>query len=356
MHLPRQGAWRRFVSPLKYCSRDVGAQYLMPNRWRVECISLVALAVAVFSVDAAAQATDYPAKPVRIIVPMAAGSPMEVPLRTIGQVFQEVTGHVLIVESRPGASGTIGIDSVAKAPRDGYTGLFFSCTYATNKYHYKNLPFDPEKDLQPVTLVDETYGNALAVHPSLPARTLKDFIALAKTRPGQIHYASAGMGSASHTATALMMREAGIELAHVPYKGTAIAMNDLVSGYVQLMLASPTALAPHVSSGRLRALAIAGPRRAPNLPAVPTLEEAGLRDAESTCWHGLWFPAGTPANVTRRLQSIVATATARPDIRKRFDDYGYIAVGSTPEEFAAVLAKGFARAGHIYKKVGLKPQ
>ncbi|MCC7483613.1 MAG: tripartite tricarboxylate transporter substrate binding protein [Burkholderiales bacterium] len=326
------------------------------RRLRKRRLPVLALAVAAATPVAVAQAPDYPAKPVRIIVPMAAGSPMELPLRTIGQVFQEMTGHALVVDSRPGASGTIGIDSVAKAPRDGYTGLFFSCTFATNKYSYKKLPFDPEKDLQPVSLVDETYGNMLMVHPSVPARTLKEFIALARSRPGQLNYASAGLGSASHTATALLALRAGIQLAHVPYKGTSIAVNDLVSGYVQLMVASPTAIAPYVRSGRLRALGIGGPRRTPILPEVPTLEEAGLSGAESTCWHGLWFPAGTPANVTRRLQGVVTGATGRQDVRKRFEDFGYIPVGSTPDEFSAFLTKAFAHAGEVATAVGIKPQ
>ncbi len=305
---------------------------------------------------AGAQVTAYPVKPVRVIVPMAAGSPMEVPLRLIAQVFSETTGQSFVIDNRPGAGGTIGTDAVAKAPRDGYTALFFSCAYTSNVYHYKKLPYNPVADFVPITLVDETYGNLLLVHPSVPARSVKEFIALAKARPGQLNYASAGVGSTSHTNAALFTLAAGIQLTHVPYKGTSVAMNDLVGGQVELMFGSATTAAPHVKAGRLLALGIGGPIRQPLLPDVPTFHEAGLAGFAETCWHGMWFPAGAPADITRRMNGIVVKALAVSEVRRRMAENGFIPKGSSPEEFAEFLVKNLAHAASVAQKIGVKPQ
>ena len=305
---------------------------------------------------AQAQVTAYPAKPVRVIVPMAAGSPMEVPLRAVGQVFLETTGQSLVIDNRPGAGGTIGTDAVAKAPRDGYTALFFSCAFTSNAYHYKKLPYDPVADFVPITLVDETYGNLLLVHPSVPARSVKEFIAFAKARPGQLNYASAGVGSTSHTNAALFTLAAGIKLTHVPYKGTSIAMNDLVGWQVELMFGSATTAAPYVRAGRLHALGIGGPIRQPQLPDVPTFHEAGLPGFSETCWHGMWFPAGVPADITRRMSAMVAKAIALPEVRRRMAENGFVPKGSSPEEFAEFLAKNLEHAASVAQKTGVKPQ
>jgi len=317
--------------------------------------ALVMLACA-WGSGAQAQVATYPAKPVRVIVPMAAGSPMEVPLRAIGQVFSETTGQSFVIDNRPGAGGTIGTEAVAKAPRDGYTALFFSCAYSSNVYHYKKLPYNPVADFVPISLVDETYGNLLLVHPSVPARSIKEFIALAKARPSQLNYASAGVGSTSHTNAALFTLAAGIQLTHVPYKGTSVAMNDLVGGQVELMFGSATTAAPHIKSGRLHALGIGGPIRQPLLPDVPTFHEAGLTGFSETCWHGMWFPAGVPADVTRRMSSIVTKAVALPEVRKRMEENGFVPKGTSPEEFADFLAKNLVHAASVAQKTGVKPQ
>ena len=311
---------------------------------------------ALTSVVVHAQIENYPAKPLRMIVPMAAGSPMDVPARLIAQVFQETTGQALIIENRAGAGGTIGTDFVAKAPRDGYIALFSSCALTSNVYHYKNRTYDPITDLAPVTLVDETYGNLLLVHPSVPVHTIKDFIALAKARPGKLNYASAGVGSTSHTNAALFTLAADIHLMHVPYKGTSIAMRDLVGGQVELMFGSATSADPHIKAGRLRALGIGGPIRQPMLAEVPTFQEAGLSGYAETCWHGILFPAGVPAEVTRRVHTVVSKALAMPEVRKRLIDNSLIPRGAPPEEFAEFLVKNLAHAANVAKKTGVVPQ
>ena len=303
-----------------------------------------------------AQVPAYPVKPVRVIVPMAAGSPMEVPLRLIAQIFSDTTGQSFVIDNRPGAGGTIGTDAVAKAPRDGYTALFFSCAYTSNVYHYKKLPYNPTADLVPITLVDETYGNLLLVHPSVPARSVKEFITLAKARPGDLNYASAGVGSTSHTNAALFALAAGIELTHVPYKGTSVAMIDLVSGQVELMFGSATTAAPHIKAGRLRALGIGGSVRQPLLADVPTFHEAGLTGFAETCWHGMWFPAGVPAEIVRRMHAEVVKALAVPEVRKYFAENFLFPVGSSPEEFTEFIRKDIELQASIVKRIGLEPE
>jgi tripartite-type tricarboxylate transporter receptor subunit TctC len=303
-----------------------------------------------------AQAPKYPVKPVRIVVPFAPGSPIEVPARTVGQKMAETLGQQFVIDSRPGASGIIGTELVAKSPRDGYTLLAQNCSHAANPSLFRKLPYDSLADFTPVSQINRTWGNILLAHPSIPARSVRQFIALAKSMPGKLNYASGGVGSPPHVTAALFAAEANIKLTHVAYKGTAVAFPDVLSGYVEVMFASPTFAQPYIQAGRVRAMGIAGPQRMPLLPDVPTFHESGLPGFELACWHGLWFPAGVPADIVRRLHAEVAKAVALPAVREELERQALIPLGSSPEEFGAFLQKEVARYGMIAKKIGLQPQ
>jgi tripartite-type tricarboxylate transporter receptor subunit TctC len=315
----------------------------------------VAVAAALPAVTAA-QPAGYPAKAVRVIVPFTAGSPVEIPARPVAQKLSEYLGQPFLIDNRPGASGTIATELVAKAPRDGYTLLYTNCSHSSNPAHYRKLPYDSISDFAPVTQSNVTYGNVLIVHPSVPARSVKEFITLAKAAPGKLNYASAGVGSPPHVTGALFASMAGIQLAHVPYKGTSVAFTDVLAGYVEVMFASPPFSRPYIQTGRVRALGLGGPRRTPLLPDVPTFHEGGLTGFNVTCYHGIWFPAGTPAEIVRRVHAGVVKALAVPEVRKHYEDNAIIPVGSSPEEFAGFLVKDIAHQANIAKQIGLKPQ
>lgn len=317
--------------------------------------AVVAAAVAL-PVPAGAQPAGYPARPVRVIVPFSAGSPVEIPARPVAVRLAEMLGQQFIIDNRPGASGTIGTELVAKASRDGYTALWTNCAHSSNPSHYKKLPYDSLADFATVTQTNTTYGNVLIVHPSVPARSVKEFIALAKKVPGKLNYASAGVGSPPHVTGALFASMAAIQMAHVAYKGTAVAFTDVLGGHVEVMFASPPYAYPYIQAGRVRALGMGGPRRTPLLPDVPTFHETGLAGFEVTCYHGIWFPAGVPAEIVRRLNAAVVKALALPEIRKHYTDNGLIPVGNSPEEFADFLTKDIALQASIAQKIGIQPQ
>lgn len=312
--------------------------------------------VATLPTAADAQIAGYPARPVRVIVPFSAGSPIEIPARVIALRLVETMGQPFVIENRTGASGTIGTEFVAKAPRDGYTLLITNCSHSSNPSQYKKLPYDSLADFAPITQTNVTYGNLLVVHPSVPARSVKEFIALARARPGQLNYASAGVGSPPHVTAALFASMAGIQLTHVPYKGTSVAFNDVLGGYIEVMFASPTFARPFIQAGRVRALGIGGPRRTPMFPELPTFNEAGLTGFDYTCYHGMWFPAGVPAEIVRRVHAEVVKALAVPEVRKHLAENGLVPVGSSPEEFAEFLRNDIARQASIAKQIGIQPQ
>lgn len=315
-----------------------------------------AIAAAAFPIIASAQPAAYPAKAVRVVVPFTAGSPVEIPARPVAQKLAEYLGQQFLIDNRPGASGTIATELVAKAPRDGYTLLYTNCSHSSNPSHYRKLPYDSVADFSPVTQSNATYGNVLVVHPSVPARSVKEFIALAGGKPGKLNYASAGIGSPPHVTGALFASMARIQLAHVPYKGTSVAFTDVLAGYVEVMFASPPFARPYIQAGRVRALGLGGPRRTPLLPEVPTFHESGLTGFNVTCYHGIWFPAGVPAEIVRRVHAGVVKALAVPEVRKHYEDNAIIPVGSSPEEFAEFVSKDIARQAAVAKQIGLQPQ
>jgi len=303
-----------------------------------------------------AQQDVWPVKPVRVVIPFSPGTPIEVPTRAVTRRMTESFGQSFVFDYRTGASGTIGTEIVARAPRDGYTLLATNCSHSANPAYYKKLPFDTLNDFAPVSQINVTYGNLLVIHPSLPAKSIKEFVALAKSRPGEIKYASAGVGSPPHISAALFAAMTGIRLLHVPYKGTAVAFNDVLGGHVETMVASPTVAVPYLQAGRLRALGIGGPRRQPQVPDIPTFQEAGLAKFDMICYHGLWYPAGVPNEVVRRVHGEVAKAVALPETKKYFADNGLLPTGLSPEEFADFLRRDVVRQADIVKQIGLQPQ
>lgn len=319
-------------------------------------VPIVILALVPCMPNVHAQQDPWPIKPIRVVVPFSPGTPIEVPTRAVTRKMTETFGQQFVFDYRAGAGGTIGTAIVARAPKDGYTMLATNCSHSANPSYYKKLPYDALTEFAPISQINLTYGNLLVIHPSLPPKSIKEFVALAKSRPGEIKYASGGVGSPPHVSAALFAAMSGINLIHVPYKGTAPAMSDLLSGQIESMVISPTIVVPYLQAGRLRALGIGGPRRQPQVPDIPTFHEAGLTGFDMTCYHGLWFPAGTPNELVRRVHGEVFKAVALQDVRKYLADNGLIPVGNTPEEFAEFLSKDVIKQAEIVKRIGLQPQ
>jgi tripartite-type tricarboxylate transporter receptor subunit TctC len=300
-----------------------------------------------------APAAAYPNRPVKLVVPFAPGGFTDVVARILGNKLSQSLGQQFVIENKAGAGSTIGTDFVAKAAPDGYTLLMVSSTHVISPWLYRNLGYDPVKSFAPVgRLVDSPY--VLLVHPRVPAKNVQEFIALAKAQPGQIHYASSGNGSAQHLMGGLFAALTGAPIRHVPYKGSAGAANDLVAGIVESSFAGvPNALA-QVPQGRLKALAVTTTRRAPQLPDVPTLQEAGVPGYDASVWLALLAPAGTPPEIVTKLNGEITRLMAAPDTKKALFDAGVEPSPSTPEEMAAYLTEELARWGKVVKEAGVK--
>jgi len=299
-------------------------------------------------------AQEYPSKPVRLIVPFAPGGGNDIVARAIAQQLSASLGRQFVVDNRAGAGGVVGAELAAKSPADGYT-LFLGGvgSHAVNPNLHAKLPYDPVADFAPITLIASA-PSVLVVHPSVPARTIEEFTALAKANPGKLNFASNGNGSSAQLAAVLYASMAGVRMVHVPYKGLAPALADLLSGEVQLMFSSMVAIIPHIKTGRLRALAVTGRRRSPLLPEVPTLEESGLRGYEAGSWYGILAPAGTPPQIVAKLNAEIVQALQQPAIRARLAAEGAEAIGGTPGEFAAHINAELARVGKLLRDGGVR--
>jgi tripartite-type tricarboxylate transporter receptor subunit TctC len=295
----------------------------------------------------------YPARAIRFIVPFAPGGGNDILGRVVAQKLNEGFGVPVVVDNRGGAGGTIGTDITAKSPPDGYTLLINNLSLAVNITLYSKLPYDTLKDLQPVSLVGRQ-PNILVVHPSLPAKSLKEVLALAKARPGQLAYSSGGVGSSSHLAGELLRLIAKIDVIHVPYKGMGPAMVDLVSGQVQFSMATMASALPHVRSNRMRPIAVTTARRVAVVPEVPTMKEAGLAEYEHSTWYGILVPARTPAPVVARLNGELRKIVASDDVKQKFDPQGVEPDSSTPEEFSAFLRTEADKWAKVVKGAGLR--
>ena len=309
--------------------------------------------ILVFLIAGTTQAQNYPSRPIRMVIPLSPGGFADVPGRLLAARLSNALGRQVYVENKPGAGGTIGADSVAKAPPDGYNILFTGTPHVISPWLYPNMPYDALKDFAPIALV-ATGPYILVVNPRLGVSSVRELVAAAKAQPGKIDYASSGNGSAQHLVTALFGAIAGAPLNHVPYKGSGPAMQDLVSGQVSLSFAGiPNALS-HLKSGRLRALAVSTSRRWPDLPEVPTVAEAGIAGFEATLWLNLAAPTGTPAEIVQRLYSETAKALQDPELQTTFRAAGVEAQVLAPQELAAFMRTEYDKWGKVVRETGAK--
>jgi tripartite-type tricarboxylate transporter receptor subunit TctC len=314
---------------------------------------LAAFAAACILVPQLAAGQAYPSKAIRFIVPFAPGGGNDILGRVVAQKLNQSFGVPVVVDNRPGAGGTLGTDLTAKSQPDGYTILINNLSVAVNVTLYPKLPFDPLKDLQPISLVGRQ-PNILVVHPTLPAKSWKELQALAKQRPGQLSFSSGGVGSSSHLAGELLKVVAGIDMVHVPYKGMGPALIDLISGQVQLAMATLASALPHIRNQRMRPLAVSTATRVAVVPDVPTLQEAGLRAYEHSTWYGLFVPAATPRPVVDRLNESVRKIVASDDVKQKFSPQGVEPASNSPEEFRAYLTAEIAKWAKVVRSAGLR--
>jgi len=313
---------------------------------------LLALWVVPFIVTGAATAQSYPVKPIRIIVPYAPGGSTDVVFRILAPRLTEILGQTVVVENRPGGSSTIGLDIVAKSPPDGYTLGIPNITFGANPSLMKKMPFDSEKDLVPVSLVS-IVTLVLSVHPSVPVKSVKELIALAKFKPGSLNYGSAGNASANHLATERFNFMAGIKMVHIPYKGGGPAVISIVGGETAILFATIPSSFQHFQTGKLKALGVSSLKRNVALPDVPSIAEAAIPGFEAIEWNGVMVPTGTPPAVIDRLHQALARALSIPDVKERIVGLGADPVGNSPEEFSAFIKKEIATWSKVIKEVGI---
>jgi tripartite-type tricarboxylate transporter receptor subunit TctC len=313
----------------------------------------LALATAAALAPLGAAAADaWPSRPITIVVPFSAGGTTDILARVIGQALHGELGQTVIVDNRAGAGGNIGAAYAAKAPADGYT-LFMGTvgTHAINQSLYKRLGFDPVKDFAPLTRV-AMVPNLLVANPGKPYKTVKELIAYAKAHPGKVNFGSSGSGSSIHLSGELFNALAKVDMVHVPYKGSAPAVTDLLGGQIDIMFDNMPSAIQHVRAGRLRPLAVTTARRSPELPDVPTVAEAGVPGYEATSWFGMFAPAGTPAPVVARLNAALAKVLAQPEVKKKLAEQGAEAYSEKPEAFAEFMRKETAKWGKVVKESG----
>lgn len=304
----------------------------------------------------AQQDAAYPVKPIRIIVPSAPGSGPDIMARAIGQKLNESLGQPIVVDDKPGAGGIIGSEAAAKSAPDGYTLIMANAgSHAVNASLYAKLPYDPVKDFAPITLV-AVAPNILIVHPTLPARTAKDLIALARTRPGELTFGSGGNGSTAHLSGELFRTMAGINVVHIPFKGSPAAVIGVIAGQIVMAFPNIPPALPHVRSGKLKALAVTTAKRSAALPDLPTIAESGLPGYEATAWFGVLAPAGTSSAIIAKLNSAIVKSVHVREMRERLSAEGTEAVGNTPEQFAQIIKTDIAKWAKVVKASGAKPE
>ncbi len=317
-------------------------------------VTLVALSVAALTAGPAAHAQNYPTKPIRVIVPLVPGGNLDIVARAVAAPLGEALGQQIIVENRAGASSLVGTQFVAKAPADGYTLLAIANTFATVPSLMKNPGYDALKDFVGVSLTC-LVPQVLVVTPSLPVRTVKDLVALGKARPGQLAYGTSGAGSTGHIAAELLSLQSGIKMLHVPYKGNAATIVDVIAGNVQLMFDQVSTSKSYVDAGRLRALGVTSLKRSPLYPDVPTIDESGLKGYEEITFNGLIAPAGTPREALIRVQAEVARIVRLPDLRKRYLERGIeLTASASPEEFTAYVKAEFEKKAKLAREAGIR--
>src|SRR3954470_9174087 len=318
-------------------------------RW----VSTVLVGLLIFG-NANAQ-NDYPTRAVKVIVPSPPGGGTDILARVLAQHFSKALGQPFVVENKPGAGNLIGIEFVARAPADGYTVLVVASTLALNSVLYKKVPYDPVRDFAPITIA-ATAPNVLVVNSSLPVKSLAEFIALAKAKPGALSYGTPGIGTSPHLSMELLKSMAGVDLQHVPYRGTAAAVTDVIGGQIAATFANALTAKPQVDSGRVRALAVSGPKRVDAFPAVPAVAEAGVPGYEAMQWYGVAAPAGTPAPIIARLHAEAAKALQSDEMKEKLALDGAQPVGGTPAEFAALIRRELDKWSRVVRAAGIELQ
>jgi len=320
----------------------------------MKCTTRIAVLALALGAAAGAGAQTYPSQPIKMIVPFTAGGTTDILARTIGQKLAEAWRQPVIVENKPGAGGNIGADAVAKAKPDGYTILMGTIgTQSINASLYAKMPYDAAKDFAPVTLV-AMVPNVLVVNPGVPAKSVAELIALAKAKPGQLNFASSSTGGSPHLSGEMFKQMTGADIVHVPYKGSAPAITDLLGGQVSLMFDNLPSALPQVKAGKLRALGVTSARRSQAAPEIPTIAESGVPGYEVDSWFGILAPAGTPKEVVGKLNAEIARILQMPDVRQRLQEQGAEPVGGTPEQFADHIRKETVKWARVVKASGAK--
>lgn len=332
-----------------------GAGVLRRGRACVRTTLHAAVLALAPAADALAAEAAYPAKTVRVVVPFSPGGGSDISTRLVAQKVAELWGQSVVVDNRAGAGGTIGSDAVAKAAPDGYTLLAVPISHAAVGAVRGKLPYDPERDFAPIIHLASA-PNVVVVHPVVPARSMQELVALARSRSGEVSYASGGHGSSTHLAVELLRMLTGIELNHIPYKGGQATMTDLLAGQVFLFVGSMPATLPHVRSGRLRGLAVTSARRAAVIPELPTVDEAGVKGYEYVGWYGILAPAGTPESIVRKINADMQRVLAMSEVRDRFAALGAEVVGGTPADFARHLSSEIEKWIRVAEHAGIRPK
>jgi tripartite-type tricarboxylate transporter receptor subunit TctC len=318
--------------------------------------TLLSALIGLCALAGAAQAqSNYPSRPVRIVVPSPPAGGTDIIARVLAQYFSTTIGQQFFVENRPGAGNMIGIESVARAAPDGYTLLFVPSTLALNSIMYKKVSYDPVRDFAPITLA-AVAPNVLVVNPKVPAHSVAELIALAKQKPGQLTYGTPGIGTSPHMSMELFKSLAGIDLQHVPYRGTAPAMTDVISGQIAAMFSNALTAKPQIESGAIRALGVSTRKRSEAMPNLPSIAEAGVPGYEATQWYGLVAPAGTPAEIVARLNAEVTQALRIQDMQEKLASDGAEPVGTTPAEFAAHIKSELEKWAGVARAAKIEPQ
>jgi len=325
------------------------------NSERHRSLRLVAAASLAALLVPFAGAQTYPTQPLKFVVPFTPGTGIDIIARTVGPRLAQRLGQPVVVENRAGASGNIGTESVARSKPDGHTLLVTASTFVTNRSLFRNLPYDPAKDFTPIAL--SAWGTLLiAAHPATPYGTVKELIATANAQPGKLNYASPGVGTPHHLAMELFKSAAGVDIVHVPYKGTAGAVTDLLGGQIGLMSLPIHVALPQVRAGKLKALAVGSPQRSPLAPDLPTLAESGFPGIESDIWYAFFAPQGTPRDVVQRLNAELKTILATPEIRTAFQAQGLEPAYSSPEELRALVEKDLAKWDRVVREAKIQAE
>jgi len=319
--------------------------------FRIVCVSLFAVVAALHALIASA-AEPYPQRPIRMVIPFAPGGGTDVLGRALSDKLASILGASIVIENRPGAGSTLGLTLVARAPADGYTLLLTSASYTFSPYFYKDLPYDPVKDFRPITMFGSS-PSVLVVHPSMPVKSVKGLLALARKRPGDILCGTAGRGSNIHLTTELFLYKAGIKMTQVPYKGGGPGQIALMSGEIQMLLPAISSALPFIKAGRMRALGVSSKERARLLPNVPTIDSSGVPGYIKTAWFGLFAPAGVPEPIVKRVYEAVADALKDPEIMRRLATSGTVPGGQPPAEFTTFVHSELAEWGKLIREMKL---